>query len=107
MNKPILALLAVIILGAGAYLFFSNSERAQNGLNGPEEPEAATISWTEAVELIRNCEVDMLFQSHALDVQLYLKSGERVHAIEPTIDDVFRVYEESVEACGTIPIATE
>ena len=106
MNKIILALVAVIVLiGAGSYFFFSNSENAQNGLGGPEEPETTIISWVEAVEFIRNCEVDMLFQTHALDVYITLEGGERVRAIEPTIDEVFRVLQEA--PCPQVPVATE
>ncbi|PIR82616.1 hypothetical protein COU20_01490 [Candidatus Kaiserbacteria bacterium CG10_big_fil_rev_8_21_14_0_10_59_10] len=106
MNKIILALLAAIVLvGVGMYIFSSAPETAQNGLGEPGEPEARVISWEEAVERIKKCDVDMVFQTHALDVHLYLKSGERVRAVEPSIDEVFRVLQDA--PCPQIPVATE
>jgi len=70
------------------------------------EPGSTFISWYWATELIRKCEIESVMQTHALDVYLTLKNGERVRAVEPLIDEVFKVLQE-VGNCGGIPLATE
>jgi hypothetical protein len=65
------------------------------------------ISWPNAMNLIRSCEVELVMQTHALDIHLTLKSGERLRTVEPTIDEVFRVTQEATATCGNIGIATE
>ncbi|HWO07366.1 MAG TPA: hypothetical protein VNM40_02170 [Candidatus Paceibacterota bacterium] len=71
------------------------------------EPGDTFISWYHAMELLKNCEVKMAMQTHALDVYLTLKDGRRVRAVEPTIDEMFRVINATRGACGTFPVATE
>ncbi len=73
----------------------------------PQQPGSIYIPWQQAVGLIKTCQVEMITQSHALDVYLKLKGGREVVAVEPTIDAVFTVYGESQAACGSIPVATE
>lgn len=65
------------------------------------------ISWTDARKLIENCEARGLMQTHALDVYIELPGGESVRAVEPTIDEMFRVWEGVQNKCPQIPIATE
>lgn len=76
---------------------FTNSQSTQTN----------TISWQEAVELINTCQVDLAFQTHALDVTLTLKDGTQATTKEPTIDDIFDVVKQAEPTCGTIPLATE
>jgi hypothetical protein len=75
--------------------------------DGPTAGEEREASWEEAVAYIEKCEAALVFQSHALDVEIELKNGERVHAKEPAIDEVFRLLEQTRDTCGTIPMATE
>jgi len=70
------------------------------------EPGNIFILWYQAAELIRSCEIESVTQTHALDVFLTLKGGERVRAVEPNIDEVFRIL-QTAGNCGGIPIATE
>lgn len=65
------------------------------------------VSWDEVVVLIRNCEAEMVFQTHGREVTLNLKDGRQVRAIEPGLDDVFGVVGEAREDCGVVPLATE
>lgn len=65
------------------------------------------ISWPQAQEYIKNCQVDMAMQAHSLNVDLTLKDGKRVRTVEPMIDDVFKVVNGATEKCGNIGIATE
>lgn len=65
------------------------------------------ISWQHAETLIRTCKVEMVMQTHALDIHLTLKNGERLRSVEPTIDEVFRVTQEASQSCGSIGVATE
>lgn len=73
----------------------------------PMDPGSSFISWTDAVNLLKNCRVTEAMQTHALDVYLTLKDGRRVRAVEPSSDELFTVIEGSTAQCGTFPVATE
>ena len=66
------------------------------------------IAWSEATAYIRNCEVAMVAQTHSLDVIIDLKQDRRqLVAVQPSIDEVFRVLDEVKDQCEPIPVATE
>ena len=71
------------------------------------EPGERFVTWPHAIEQLEACNVSLAVQTHALDVYLTLKDGTRVRAVEPNIDEVFRVLDEVRGECGTIPVATE
>lgn len=75
----------------------------------PRIPQTGSIfiSWQKAVELIEQCKIEMIMQTHALDVYLNLRDGTRVRAVEPLIDEVFKITERAQVRCGSIPSATE
>jgi hypothetical protein len=104
MNTRILmGIVIVLVLVLGTYLLLPREADApSNGTTQYEE-----IAWSEAVALIEGCEVTMAFQTHALDVYLETKDGRDVHAVEPSIDDIFAVINATRDECGTFPIATE
>jgi hypothetical protein len=65
------------------------------------------IFWSEAIRLMDQCQVKKIMQTHALDVYLTLKTGEKLRAVEPGIDDVFAIYKLMQDRCGKIPLGTE
>lgn len=71
------------------------------------EPGNVFISWPQAIELFKACQVEMATQTHSLDVYLDLKDGRTLRAVEPMIDEMFRIISETQSACGTFPVATE
>lgn len=73
----------------------------------PYDPGHVFIPWPKAVSLIENCSVDMVTQTHSLDIYLSLKNGKEVVTVEPTIDEVFKVVTEAQKTCGSYPVATE
>jgi hypothetical protein len=107
----IVVLMALIIAGIGAVVAFgggmSGLKADVPGDEGSIQEEAREVSWEQVVFHIERCEAAMVFQTHALDVYVNLKDGSRVHAKEPTIDDVFRVLDQTRDECGIIPVATE
>lgn len=70
-------------------------------------PGSIFISWPQAIFLIRECRVSMLMQTHSLDVYLTLPDGRVLRAVEPVIDEVFRIHADTQGKCPGIPIATE
>lgn len=112
-TKNIAIGIAVIVaLGVGGYFFLNTQANTQalpqvEGEVSQEKREASEVSWEEAVRLIENCEAEMIFQTHARDVEISLKDGRRVHTVEPSIDEVFRLYNDLRDECGEIPMATE
>lgn len=75
----------------------------------PAVPPKGTvyIAWPEAKQLIEACSVTRVLQTHHLDVQLTLKDGRRVTAVEPRIDEVFPVIFDGEAPCQGMTSATE
>lgn len=65
------------------------------------------VSWPEAMTLLEECRVTMVFQTHSLDVILDLDDETQVRTVAPMIDEVFSVIDSTREVCGVIPVATE
>lgn len=65
------------------------------------------VLWATMVEMIERCEFTELTQSHSLDVYATDKSGTRIRAVEPSIDELFKPAGRAKAACGDIRIATE
>ncbi len=96
-----MALMAVLgFLGYLAYI----SERAPRA----EVPtQSRVISWTEARQYIKECEVEMVMQAHSLDVTLRLKNGVILYTKEPVIDQVLEEVDKARSVCGNVAVATE
>ena len=73
----------------------------------PTDPAIPRVTWDEAKDLITSGMVTQAFQSHALEVRLYLKDGTSVVTTEPQIDEVIRVIRACGEPCANIMFATE
>jgi hypothetical protein len=73
----------------------------------PTDPSVRRVTWEEAKGLITGGMVTQAFQSHALEVTLYLKDGTKVVTTEPQIDEVMRVIRACGAPCANIMIATE
>jgi len=67
-----------------------------------------TISWFEAEQLLADCRIKQVGQTHALAVTLTLDDGIRLQTTEPVIDYVLRLASEAQQKCGSqIIMATE
>jgi hypothetical protein len=78
------------------------------GCGGPTAtPYPSEVDWDTAVELLNTGEVEMVTQLHSLDVTLKMKDGTEIHAVEPSIDAIFRAVEECGQPCSQIVLATE
>lgn len=78
-----------------------------SGIILPENPGDVFVAWPEAVRIIENCGAKMIIQTHQLDVYVTLADGNKLRAVEPVIDEVFRITNSAMEKCGSFPIATE
>ena len=47
------------------------------------------ISWSEAINLIQNCQIRSVFQKHNKTITLTNKNNQVFEATEPKLDDVF------------------
>ncbi|MFA5368782.1 MAG: hypothetical protein WC303_02095 [Candidatus Paceibacterota bacterium] len=65
------------------------------------------LSWEAIKQAINNCEVENIFQSHNRDVIATLKSGDKLTAVEPNIDDVIKITDSVFQKCGKIQVGTE
>lgn len=71
-------------------------------------PQDSTVTWTEFTAIIRANpdSVRAVLQTHRREVTATLRSGIRLHATEPAIDDVI-AFLRQVDPAGHILIATE
>lgn len=78
--------------------------------NLPEENSDLTgsgsIAWSEALSLIRSCEVQRISQTHDLGVDMWLKDGRQIWTTEPKLDDAIKAAQAATK-CGAIPTSTE
>lgn len=98
------------IMQRGMLLGFRDRIEAANQsqtINTPPAKAPASISWSEAKQMILDDKVKQVEQAHSLQVSLTLADGSRHTTIEPQIDDVIRVIKECGERCKNIAIATE
>lgn len=69
-------------------------------------PGVTYIPWARAVQLIQSCQPKMIMQAHNLNVGLTLEGDRVVYAVEPIIDEVFKIV-QGTTGCPNIPLATE
>jgi len=63
--------------------------------------------WLKIRQAISDCQVKSLMQTHSLEVTAQLKDGQKVKAIEPSIDLVFQLVATVENKCGKVQMATE
>lgn len=73
----------------------------------PPTPYPAEVEWETAVEILNSGNVEMVFQTHSLDVTLRMKDGSEIHTVEPTIDAIFAEIEMCGAPCDQIVRVTE
>ncbi len=71
------------------------------------EPAAPTVSWQEAIDILKSGKVETVVQYHSRVVTLIMKDGGEVLTREPRIDLVFDVIEECGAPCADIGVLTE
>ncbi|MBW3538132.1 hypothetical protein KY386_01405 [Candidatus Parcubacteria bacterium] len=113
-KPPLIIGLAVVVLAVvvGAILAVSSKTGSPPNQNdpapaAPQSSQSATITGTEAVELIRNCRVKSVVQSHSRQVGLTLDDGSGRRVVEPELDQVMAAVQASENRCGPIMIVTE
>ena len=106
-NKIGLVLLVVAVTGgvyiSGRYLGFFPTSQEREAIERFNNPPQADITWEEAVELVKSCEVKMVAQNHNRGVHLSLKDGTERTAIAPELDSIIGVG----ISCGDIIYAIE
>ena len=82
-------------------------------LEGTDVPEGevfsenSEVSWTEALEILNKGDVQLVSQSHNLEVLLVLKDGRTITTVEPSIDAIFKAITECGETCSNVILMTE
>ena len=82
----------------------------KNGVDDQDSKNTTedNITWEEAVELIRNCEVTAVFQDHEKSVSITLTDETTRSTTEPELDLVLSEASKASEKCGIdILTATE
>lgn len=73
----------------------------------PEIPCGSDVTWEQAIEILNQGDVEQVFQTHSLAVELLLKDGCTYNTVEPVIDDIFTEVEKCGAPCAGIMLATE
>lgn len=78
-----------------------------SGRQSQPTPYPAEVDWETAVEILNSGNVEMVFQTHSLEVTFMMKDGSEIHTVEPEIDAIFAEIEECGQPCSDIALATE
>lgn len=73
----------------------------------PEFEDGATLEWDQALVVLNSGDVDMVFQTHDLDVTLTMNDGRQLHTVEPSIDAIFAEIDACGAPCADIVLVTE
>ena len=65
------------------------------------------LVWERIKEAINNCEVVEVFQAHSKYVNATLKNTVELEAVEPKLDDIVKLINESATKCGKIRVGIE
>jgi hypothetical protein len=112
MNKAVgvfttIILIAIVAIGFffGRQLFNASGREVEDVSSNLVS--ANTVTWPRAVEMIKNCEITSVSQSHSLNVILTTREQRTFRATEPAIDEVFKVANQAKSKCGEIMFVTE
>ena len=56
---------------------------------------------------VKDCRVESIWQAHNLEVMAILKNGMVINTVEPEIDDILDIVNQSKDKCGNIMMMTE
>jgi|SRR2546425_378648 len=90
--------LCLLIVAASAVAYFPLTRPPSN---------RPSISWDGAIAVLHTGQVTRIFQTHHLEVSLWLKNGTVMITREPTIDAIFHEIQKCGEPCQSIEEATE
>jgi hypothetical protein len=62
----------------------------------------ARVSWEGAIAVLRTGQVTRIFQTHHLEVSMWLKNGTIMVTREPNIDTIFHEIQKCGEPCKNI-----
>lgn len=68
---------------------------------------ANSVSWEEAVEMVKTGDVETVVQYHSRVVTLMMKDGSSIETREPRIDLIFDVIDQCGAPCEHISKITE
>lgn len=96
------------IIGSAAlfFLLLASSCASKPDMTKIKVGPGNTVSWEDAKAIINEGDVEIVFQSHSLEVRIYMADDTTYTTTEPQIDDVIRWVEE----CGkrdSVAIMTE
>jgi hypothetical protein len=93
-----IVVLSLLIVAVSAVAYFPLTQPPSN---------PARVSWQEAITVLYTGQVTMVFQSHHLDVSLWLKNGTVITTKEPTIDAIGYEIGKCGDPCKNIVYGTE
>lgn len=100
--------LALLVLLLTIFIIFIITPKAKEGEELTLEFQSGdTIAWEDVDELLMGGEVEMVMQTHNLDVTFTLDDGTVLETKEPKIDDIFKEIEKCGELCDDIILMTE
>jgi hypothetical protein len=69
--------------------------------------DRASLSWEGAIAVLHTGQVTRIFQTHHLEVSIWLKNGTVMITREPNIDAIFHEIQKCGEPCKNIETWTE
>lgn len=92
----------LVIFGGGFFVVNLSRSEIEKGIDKPnsEKPTEDKITWEEAVELIKNCQVTSVSQTHSKQVSITLTDETIRSTTEPELDLVLSEASNASEKCG-------
>ena len=111
--RQIIYLLLFIILIAAAGLSITKlaQDNSVSGNNSDvvntSASESQNIDWNTATQLMRDCQVKVIFQKHNLEVSLRTHDLKIYQTVEPKIDAIFDLAKKYQGPCDIVQMITE
>jgi hypothetical protein len=111
-NKKIfLFTILFLILTSALILFtffkFKSNLNNNQSTTSTSSNEILEIDWETASNLIKNCQVRVIFQARTLQINLRGYDNQLYYTIEPKFNDVINLAKEVQGPCDIIQIVTE
>jgi flagellar basal body-associated protein FliL len=111
-KKKIITLLVIILIIIISLIsFFIIRNRSKNS-QLPSQPQNQSvvvqeIDWTTASNLIKNCQIRVIFQAKTLQLNLRGFDNQLYYTLEPKFNDVVDLAKKVQGPCDIIQIVTE
>lgn len=111
-NKKIIIILGIILIIVVILISFLIIRNKTKNRSLPSQPQSQSvivqdIDWATASNLIKNCQIRVIFQARTLQLNLRGVDNQLYYTLEPKFNDVVNLAKQVQGPCDIIQIVTE